>query len=213
MREPSSQLTPQQVATYCGVSTQTVDDWLNKGRLHALSKNGQKMVDASELVHFMDENHLAIPVDLIAPEGQMEPANDAPEPVVIEESPASNPQHPFAMVVDNDNATSHTIELVLKDLGLKAIRVANSGEALSYMKRAQPMLLTMELVGGDKSSLELIESLRRDPLSQTKVLVVSNQMPSALIRAKSAGADAILTKPFDNDTFKRTVRILLNINV
>ena len=198
MREPSTQLTPQQVARYCGVTAQTVFGWLANGRLAASNADGQKWVNASELIDFMDENHLAIPADLINP----------PSPALTK---VLNSGLPYALVVDNDTATSRAIVDILKELGLSSIRVANAKDAQADYDQFHPQLITLELEAGDTSCLALIESVRLHHPTETKVLVVSNQMPSTLIKAKSAGADAIVTKPFDNDTLKRTVRILLNL--
>lgn len=211
MRESSAQLTPQQVAIYCGVTAQTVDDWLSKGRLVSSDQNGKPVVAAAELIHFMDENHLAIPPDLIdLPQAVPAPApipEAAPAPAAV-----TKPSSPCAMIVDNDASTSHSIEVILKDLGLNAIRVANASEAYASYDEHLPQLITLEIETGSGGCLDLIESIRKNHQADTKVLVVSNQMPSTLIKAKSAGADAIITKPFDNDTIKRTVKILLRLD-
>lgn len=205
MRETPQQLTREQVARYCGVSPQTVEDWLNNGRLLGQSKNGQRWVETAELIHFMDENHLAIPVDLIAPLPPVASANDE----VVEEPAAVTAVQ--ALVVDGDFAFSHALGLVMKDLGLSSHKVADAQAALEQLRSWRPQLLTLVLDKADPESLALITAARAEPLSFTKVLVVSNQMPSALVRAKAAGADAILTKPVDNDTLKRTIKILLNL--
>ncbi len=206
MRENSpqlTQLTPQDVARYCGVSTQTVDDWLKKGRLEGHDEGGVRCVAAATLIDFMDENNLAIPTDLTVLSTHA--VNDAPFTSAPEYHESFS-----AIVVDSDNQISTAIEDILKDLGLATVRVANALDAGAKYKYSQPKLITLELEAGDLSGIELIENIQMSQAG-TKILVVSNQMPSTLVKAKSAGADAIITKPFDNDTLKRTVKILLNL--
>ncbi len=203
MRENSTQLTPQDVARYCGVSTQTVDDWLKKGRLEGHDEDGVRCVAAATLIDFMDENNLAIPTDLTVLSTH----------AVNDTAFASTPElsNSFsAIVVDSDNQISTAIEDILKDLGLATVRAANAVDAGAKYKQTQPKLITLELEAGDLSGIELIENIQMSQAG-TKILVVSNQMPSTLVKAKSAGADAIITKPFDKDTLKRTVKILLNL--
>ena len=204
MREHSVQLTPQQVAQYCGVSAQTVSDWLIKGRLNSKSQAQETFIESNDLIDFMDQNHLAIPPDLLTP------TNDTPT------DHGSNGQElemsPYALLIETQNDTSIVLEAVLKDIGISAKRLSTPNEAKPLLSHQAPKLITVEIDAGDQEGINFIEALReQSQYDHTKILVTSNQMPSALVKAKSAGADAVITKPFDKDTLKRTVRILLGV--
>lgn len=211
MREASQQLTPQQVASFCGVSSQTVDDWLTNGRLHALSKDGQRVVDAEDLMQFMDDNHLAIPVGLSHPDPAVA-ATAPPREAPLNKPPLIRPEGPCALLVARDDYILLTAEHILKDLGIATLRLEQKDVSEDVCRQLQPNLLMLEVGRADQPSLALIEAFCAQTEGDSKVLAISDQMPSVLVRAKAAGANAILTKPFDNDTFKRTVRILLKLN-
>lgn len=184
-------LSLEEVARYCGVSVQTVTNWLYRGRLKADDRNA---VMARDLVHFMHQNHLAIPADLLS-----DSAN------------ADTNAIPKALVVDEDKPMANVIERVLRNIGLDVIQVNNGFDAgITYIRR-KPDLMTLDLKLDGMGGIELIEHIRATQTHKAKILVISDSMPSLMAKAKAAGADAVLAKPFDNDSLRRVVRILLNI--
>jgi len=188
MRESTAQLTPAQVAQYCGVSPQTVNDWLNKGRLNAVNEPQGTLVGAEELIEFMDENHLAIPADLLSTTKNAEP--------VVAASVIHDFDGPHALLVETEADTTRILEPILKEIGIEPMRIASSAEINAHIAGAAPKLITVEIDAGDQLGLLLIKKLReQNQYDHTKILVTSNQMPSALAKAKSAGADAVITKP------------------
>lgn len=190
--EPEARhLTPSEVASYCGVSLQTVNGWLHKGRLKA-EDAAAPLVRVRDLVHFMHQNHLAIPAELLS-----------------NHTIASTNPTPKVLVVDEDKPMANVIERVLRNMGLEVIQVNNGFDAgVTYIRR-KPQLMTLDLALEGMGGVELIEHIRSTQTHKAKILVISNSMPSLMAKAKAAGADAVMTKPFDNDSLRRTVRILL----
>jgi two-component system response regulator VicR len=184
-------LTLIEVASYCGVTLQTVTGWLQKGRLKAEDASAP-LIKASDLVHFMHQNHLAIPAELLS-----------------SHTVASTNPTPKILVVDEDKPMANIIERVLRNMGLEVIQVNNGFDAsITYIRR-KPQLMTLDLTLEGMGGVELIEHIRSTQTHRAKILVISNSVPSLMAKAKAAGADAVMTKPFDNDSLRRTVRILL----
>ncbi len=186
-------LTLDEVARYCGVSLQTVSGWLQKGRLVAKSDEAAPLIKTADLVHFMHQNHLAIPAELLS------------------DHTTSAGSSPRVLVVDEDKPMANIIERVLRNMGLEVLQVNNGFDAsVSYIRR-KPQLMTLDLSLDGMGGVELIEHIRTTQTHKAKILVISNSMPSLMAKARSAGADAVLTKPFDNDSLRRAVRILLQL--
>lgn len=184
-------LTPSEVASYCGVTLQTVTGWLQKGRLK-VEDAATPLIKARDLVHFMHQNHLAIPAELLS-----------------NHTIASTNSIPKVLVVDEDKPMANVIERVLRNMGLEVIQVNNGFDASVTYIRRKPQLMTLDLNLDGMGGVELIEHIRSTQTHKAKILVISNSMPSLMAKAKTAGADAVMAKPFDNDSLRRTVRILL----
>lgn len=187
-------LNTQQVAQYCGVSRGSVEGWLQKGRLNGERDGAEYKIRPHDLVHFMHHNHLAIPAELTQSELSHEPAAMR------------------VLVVDEDRPMAVNIERVLRSLGLEVSQVNRGSEATAEFARQQPRLVTLDLTLQGIGGVTLIEHIRATYGQSTKILVITDSMPSLITKARAAGADAILNKPFDNDALRRNVRILLNMD-
>lgn len=185
---------PEEVASYCGVSTQTVISWLQKGRLRCIEREKGSRIKLDDLTDFMHKNHLAIPAELLT-----------------DQTVTAAGKHPRVLVVDEDKPTANAIERVFRHMGLDVMQVNNGFDASVTYIRRKPDLMTLDLKLDGMGGIELIEHIRATQTHKAKILVISNSMPSLMAKAKSAGADAVLAKPFDNDSLRRAVRILLNL--
>lgn len=195
MFDPADPLfTPEEAARHCGVSPQTIKSWIQRGRLRGQQQDGAVAIARQDLLQFMHQNHLAIPVELLS-----------------DPSPAAANASPKVLVVDEDKPTASAIERVFRNMGLDVIQVNNGFDAgVTYIRR-KPDLMTLDLKLDGMGGIELIEHIRATQTHKAKILVISDSMPSLMAKAKAAGADAVLAKPFDNDSLRRVVRILLNI--
>lgn len=195
MTEPADAFSsPEEVARYCGVSLQTVISWLQKGRLRKTEGDQGPLIRTEDLVNFMHQNHLAIPAELLS-----------------ESSNTASHQNLRILVVDEDKPTANAIERVFRNMGLEVVQVNNGFDASVTYIRRKPDLMTLDLKLEGMGGIELIEHLRATQTHRAKILVISDSMPSLMAKAKAAGADAVLAKPFDNDSLRRAVRILLNV--
>lgn len=187
-------LNTSQVAQYCGVSRGSVESWLKNGRLSAERDGSDYLVKPHDLVHFMHHNHLAIPAELAQSESV-----DQVTPTRV-------------LVVDEDRPMAINIERVLRSLGLEVFQANKGTEASQEFARHQPRLVTLDLTLEGIGGVSLIEHIRATYSHSPKILVITDSMPSLISKARAAGADAILNKPFDNDALRRNVRILLGMD-
>jgi CheY-like chemotaxis protein len=194
MTEPTDAFSsPEEVARYCGVSLETVASWLRKGRLHYTEGEHGPLIKPDDLADFMHQNHLAIPAELLT-----------------DQTTATAGKPPRILVVDEDKPTAIAIERVFRNMGLDVMQVNNGFDASVTYIRRKPDLMTLDLTLEGMGGIELIKHLRATQTHKAKILVISDSMPSLMAKAKTAGADAVLAKPFDNDSLRRAVRILLS---
>jgi two-component system, OmpR family, response regulator VicR len=101
---------------------------------------------------------------------------------------------------------------LIRAMGLDVVLANNGFDAsVNYIKR-KPQLMTLDLNLEGMSGIELIKNIRATQSHKSKILVITDSMPSLIAKARTAGADAILNKPFDNDALRRNVRILLGLD-
>jgi CheY-like chemotaxis protein len=74
----------------------------------------------------------------------------------------------------------------------------------------KPELITLDLDMPGLNGFEVLSFIRQMPeLANLKVIVISGLPSEALQKAKDAGADAVLAKPFENTTLKNIIADLL----
>ena len=75
----------------------------------------------------------------------------------------------------------------------------------------KPAVMTLDLQMPGLDGFEVLKYIRQHPeLSQTIILVISGLGQAELDRALAAGADAVLSKPFDNAHLLDTIARLID---
>lgn len=122
------------------------------------------------------------------------------------ESPA-----PRVLVVEDDPALRRLARVCLESMGLVVDEVSSGKNAIAHLEGKIPALVCLDLMLPEISGFDVCDHMRRTPrLSKIPVLVMSTRTnPVDRAFAEEAGAAAYLTKPFNIDEFKGTVRTLL----
>lgn len=108
-------------------------------------------------------------------------------------------------MVDDELAVLHYLQEFLENEGLVVITAGNGGEALEMARRHLPDLITMDLAMPLMDGQTCIRHLREDPaLRHIPVVVIS-----ALQDIESAGGDAALAKPLDEQLLLEVLNALL----
>ena len=116
---------------------------------------------------------------------------------------------PTVIVVDDSDDVRDILTLLLEDEGYRVMPVEDGETALMMTRLMRPSLITLDLGLPRADGQEILRRLKSDPdTSNIPVLIVSG-MGSSVDRMLAAGADGILTKPFDLDEMQRLVTSLI----
>ena len=118
---------------------------------------------------------------------------------------------PDIIIIDDDSMVGELSRDLLTDGGYTVLLVQDSLDALPAIKASMPKLIITDIMMPGISGMDICKSVKSDPaLKHIKVIVVSGK--SFLIeqeRALQFGADCFLQKPYNIETFYRTVKSVL----
>lgn len=174
----NSYLTSHEVARLLQVDPSSVKNWVNAGRLVCFkTPGGHRRVRIEALMEFLEKYSMPVPPQLFAALKKR------------------------VLVVDTDQANQRSMARLLKTYG-SALELRFASSAYSAMFQAgvfqpQVMLIASRLDNVDASTV--CEQLRLLPEAKEIRLVVmtSDPRPAAKKNLMSAGADALLNKPFE----------------
>ena len=103
------------------------------------------------------------------------------------------------LVVDDDPAIVHLLELNLELEGHDATSVSDGREVLDRIREVRPDVVLLDIMLPHVDGWQLCEAIRADPeLAATPVVLLTARTQTAdLERGEQIGADAYVTKPFD----------------
>jgi CheY-like chemotaxis protein len=106
---------------------------------------------------------------------------------------------PTILVVDDDPSIRTLILTTLEDVaGFDLLEAASGQEALDRALQARPAIVLLDLEMPGVDGLETCRRLRSDPATaEARIVMLTGYTdPEAERRARGAGADLFLTKPF-----------------
>jgi two-component system chemotaxis response regulator CheY len=114
------------------------------------------------------------------------------------------------IILAEDDADERTALMLALERAGYPVRGARDGrEALELQRRQRARFLITDLFMPEMDGLELLERFKRE-YPQTKIVVISGgrgRSPEGYLEsARLAGADAVLTKPFEVDQLLATLR-------
>lgn len=170
-------LKPSEIASYCDVHQRTVSRWIAKGELkgHKLPGRGNYRVQLPDFLQFLTKYQMPMPVAL---------EDIAPAKILL---------------IDDEAAYLKALSRVFSRQGYQ-ISSAQDGFAagVSLMSNI-PDLLTLDINMPGLNGYEVLQYIRdTDVLKHIKVIVISGLGEAELEKAMQLGADAYLSKPFDN---------------
>jgi excisionase family DNA binding protein len=176
-------LTTGDIAKYCDVNLRTVIRWINKGSLKAykLPGRGNNRVQIQDFLLFLNENNMPVPDDLKSAKRDV-------------------------LIVDDEPAYAKAIKRVLSKAGFEC-SIANGGFQAGLMLNAnQPTLMTLDLSMPGVDGFEVLTFARQqESVAQTKIIVISALDKPSLQKALDLGADAVISKPFQNEDLLKVI--------
>jgi DNA-binding response OmpR family regulator len=115
------------------------------------------------------------------------------------------------LVVEDDLSMISAVEYSLTEKGYSVQTAPNAEKGLSLVRKAQFDLFIVDLVLPGIHGFELVRKVRKLPCySRTPILIITGKIEArdddVVLRA---GADEILTKPFEMETLQKRVEALL----
>ncbi|RLJ16966.1 response regulator [bacterium endosymbiont of Escarpia laminata] len=181
-------LTSGEVAKYCGVNLRTVIRWIEKGHLKSfkLPGRGNNRIQLQDFLNFMAEYGIPLP----------EEYRDYSRRI---------------LVVDDERPMANSIQRVLRVAGYETKTAYDGFQAGDAIRTFLPAVMTLDLSMPGLDGLKVIEYVKSDPaLSRLKILVISALPENKLNEALAAGADDVLSKPFEKDVLITKVAVLLS---
>jgi signal transduction histidine kinase len=135
-------------------------------------------------------------------------AKDAP-PAVVDGSEAVRKKR--ILIVEDNPDLVEVLMLFLSSVSRNlAISTAHSGfEALERIEEELPSLVILDVMMPGMDGFEVLSRLKRLPKEKHPPVMVLTGYSDALARAKDAGADAVMLKPFEKKAFVAKVLQLL----
>ncbi|MCS7183418.1 MAG: response regulator [Thermoanaerobaculum sp.] len=118
---------------------------------------------------------------------------------------------PDVLVVDDEPSLRDTLSFILEMEGF-SVEVAKDGdEALEKVRQSRPGVVLLDVMMPKKDGYQVCQEIKGDPaLAQTKVVILTAMGQAAdRARALAVGADAYVSKPFDEDFLITLLRRLL----
>ena len=181
-------LSTGEVAKYCGVNLRTVIRWIDKGHLKSfkLPGRGNNRVLLLEFLSFINEYGIPLPEEFSSFSRKI-------------------------LIVDDDQAMASSIQRTLHAAGYETALAFDGFQAGVTMNSFVPALMTLDLQMPGIDGLKVIKYVREKArLARLKILVISALSDEHLNAAVAAGADDVLSKPFDAGVLLEKVTSLLN---
>lgn len=178
-------LTPGEIAQYCDVHQRTVSRWIASGQLKGfkLPGRGNYRVVLEDFISFLQLQKIPVPASLHLTT--------------------------TVLVVDDEIYYRNAIMRVLQPAGFGVVMASDGFQAGVLLLQHKPAVMTLDLQMPGLDGFEVLKYIRQNPeLSQLKILVISGLAQSELDRAKAAGANAALAKPFDNASLLEAIGLL-----
>jgi sigma-B regulation protein RsbU (phosphoserine phosphatase) len=116
------------------------------------------------------------------------------------------PEAALILIVDDERPIRELLTFVLQDAGYRTETAVNGAEALARIGERRPDLVISDLMMPVLGGADLCRRVKAVPASAALPFVLM----SAVRHDGTAGADALLRKPFDLEVVEATVRRLLS---
>ncbi|MFA6092685.1 MAG: response regulator [Elusimicrobiota bacterium] len=183
-----------EIAAICKVAPPTVGRWIKEGRLSCFrTGGGHQRVWAKDLKEFLCAHNIPLPKEL------------------------SEVRTLKVVIVDDESP----VRLVLRRVFSKAeppveLHEAQDGFAAGMLiHRLMPDLVVLDIRMSAVDGIEVCRVLRQDPaFKATRILIISGYLSDELaLQARQAGADALLSKPFELEAFSKVVESLIPVRL
>lgn len=122
--------------------------------------------------------------------------------------------HPLILVVDDDPRGIAALEGLLRPEGYRIETAASGPEALEKAARLKPDVVLLDVMMPGMDGFDVCRSIRATPelAEMPVILVTALDDNDAILQGLDAGADELVTKPFNRLIMKTRLRTLTRVN-
>ncbi len=184
--------TVAKASEYCGVSAQTIINWVESGYIEAYKTvGGHRRIKKNNLEAFMEKQGIPIPKDEMKVERRR------------------------ILVVDDDPIIVETIVLALEEdeFDYEVISASDGFEAGLQVNHFNPHLLILDIMMPDIKGYEVCKKIKSNSETKdTKIVVLSAYLDEEKFKQmKEYGADVCFSKPLPLPQLKEEVARLLEL--
>ena len=108
-------------------------------------------------------------------------------------------KQPLVLVVDDDSRSRELMTVILRHAGFAVTTAAHPPEAMALLDEARPALALVDYMMPKMNGLEFCRWVRQQPglAAMRFVLLTGMDSDETRAEARAAGADDVVTKPFD----------------
>jgi DNA-binding response OmpR family regulator len=125
-------------------------------------------------------------------------------------SPSAETQQLTVLVAEDEETIAETLAMIVEDAGYLALVARDGREALALARQHRPQLIITDLMMPYLSGAELIAAVHGAAAAQgyvpPPIVVVT---AASRVVAQQAGADIVITKPFDVSKIEAAMERLL----
>ncbi|MDX6683781.1 MAG: two-component system, OmpR family, response regulator PrrA [Solirubrobacteraceae bacterium] len=127
----------------------------------------------------------------------------------MDELPASGPQGPVVLLVDDDAAIRRAVGAGLELEGFRVVRASGGRAALAAVASVRPAVILLDLAMPDLDGLEVLARLRADGDDVPVCVLSARDEVDDRVRGLQAGADDYVVKPFALEEVSARLHALL----
>ncbi len=115
------------------------------------------------------------------------------------------------LIVDDDRQMRRTLQILIEAMGFDSVAAGNADEATSQLSQRHFDLVVTDLKMPGATGIDLLEDVRASHPHLPVILITAYGTIETAIEAMKKGASDFLLKPFDNESFERVIRRVLDL--
>jgi DNA-binding response OmpR family regulator len=121
------------------------------------------------------------------------------------------PDRPRVLIVDDDARLAHIVGLYFQVQHFEVVTVSNGEQAMGLLRRGLPDLVILDVMMPGLDGISVCRRIRSMPGAAALPIIVFTALSDAadLAGARAAGADQVITKPFNLTGLGKAVEALL----
>jgi CheY-like chemotaxis protein len=123
------------------------------------------------------------------------------------ESQFANSRPRTVMIIDDDEAITELLVMILNRQGLNVVSVASGQEGLDFLVSGNtPDLIITDMMMPEMDGVEFLKRVRSNPKTRDIPVIVSSALEDLETKTKLAGAITLLKKPYTLEKFASVIR-------